>query len=112
MNTASIGRAGEQRASDYLERIGYAIITRNWKRRSCEIDSIALHNSVLHFVEVKYRLNLDQGDGLDYITPQKIKQMTYAANMWVGLHNWPGEYVLSAVSIDPKGIAYIESIDF
>ena len=53
MTTKIIGKYGEDKAAEYLKENGYAIITRNWRTRSGEIDIIAYKNETIVFVEVK-----------------------------------------------------------
>ena len=36
----------------------------------------------MYFVEVKHRKNDKAGDGTAYITPKKLKQMQFAANLY------------------------------
>ncbi|MDP7407117.1 MAG: YraN family protein [SAR324 cluster bacterium] len=50
-----IGSIGEKLASDYLERIGYSILQRNFRCRFGEIDIIACNSEYLVFCEVKTR---------------------------------------------------------
>lgn len=95
----SVGHEAEQRAAQYLEKLGYKIQAINWKSRVCEIDIIAEKNKVIHFVEVKYRKTNNQGKGLEYITPKKLKQMQFAATIWVQQSHWTGEYELSAIEM-------------
>ncbi|MBR2494163.1 YraN family protein [Helicobacter sp.] len=47
------GRAGEQRACEWLESKGFKILARNYCTQFGEIDIIALHDNFLHFIEVK-----------------------------------------------------------
>jgi putative endonuclease len=44
---------GETRAAEYLEKLGYTILFRNWRSRRGEIDIIAMDNDTLVFAEVK-----------------------------------------------------------
>jgi len=53
MNTKIIGNAGEDKAASYLVEKSYAIIERNYRTRSGEIDIIAYKDETLVFVEVK-----------------------------------------------------------
>lgn len=99
MNSTETGRRAEAAARVYLEMRGYKIIEQNWRRPRCEIDIVASKDEVIHFVEVKYRFNDDQGGGLEAITASKLKQMHYAAEAWVQETKWYGEYSLSAVEI-------------
>ena len=50
-----IGSIGEKLAADYLERIGYSILQRNFRCRYGEIDVIACNSEYLVFCEVKTR---------------------------------------------------------
>lgn len=54
-NTRISGAAGENHACRYLERLGYAILARNWHSRYGEVDIIAAKGDALCFVEVKAR---------------------------------------------------------
>lgn len=113
MNTTQIGKKAELAASNYLEMRGYMILERNWRRPRCEIDIIARKDNAVHFVEVKYRHEDNQGSGLDAITKTKLKQMQRAAWTWVDENKYKGEYVLSAVEVagdDFVIMAFIENV--
>lgn len=99
MNHTAIGRQAEDSAAAYLERKGCRIIERNWRTRLCEIDIVAERDGVMYFCEVKYRQTARQGRGLDYITPKKLRQMQFAAEMWLAQHDWPGECQLSVIEV-------------
>lgn len=47
------GNLGEDFACDFLLKLGYKIIFRNYYKKVGEIDIIAKKNEVLHFIEVK-----------------------------------------------------------
>jgi ribonuclease HII len=104
------GAKGEQMAAETLAREGYEILMRNWKTRNSEIDIIALKNGRLCFIEVKYRRSSAQGDGLDYITPTKLRHMTRAAESWVLAHGHYGEYQLLAAAVDGAGMVDVREI--
>jgi len=54
MNTKEIGRAGEEKAVQWLIQNNFKIIDRNFSKRGFEIDIIAEDaNGILRFVEVK-----------------------------------------------------------
>lgn len=102
VSTTNTGRKAETAAAVYLEMRGFNIIEQNWRRPRCEIDIIATKNKVVHFVEVKYRFDDQQGGGLEAITAAKLKQMRYAAEVWVDETKWSGQYMLTAVEIAGK----------
>ncbi|MFZ1559672.1 MAG: YraN family protein, partial [Saprospiraceae bacterium] len=49
----TIGNLGEEKATLFLQEIGYKILERNWRFSKAEIDIIAKDGDVLVFVEVK-----------------------------------------------------------
>ncbi len=103
MTTFDNGRKAEAVAAEYLKRKGCAIVDKNWRTKFCEIDVIAQRGNVVYFCEVKYRLTDRQGGGLDYITPKKLAQMRFAAEAWVHLTGWKGEYQLRAIEVSGPG---------
>lgn len=48
-----VGKGGEEVACQFLERRGYHVIERNYRRKWGEIDIIAEKGGVVRFVEVK-----------------------------------------------------------
>ncbi len=99
MTNTQTGRLAEGSAAKYLIEHGYHIIDHNWKTKLCEIDIVASKDKAIIFVEVKYRANSNQGNGLDYITVKKLKQMQFAAESWVNLYNWNKDYALGAIEL-------------
>lgn len=99
MNTTDIGNAAEDVATQYLVSRGFVILARNWKTPRCEIDIVAQKGPVKYFVECKYRRTNEYGAGFDYLTEQKLKQMQFAAEVWVQRNRWDGAYFLSAIEL-------------
>ncbi len=111
MTTTDTGRKAEVAARVYLEMRGFHIIEQNYRRPRCEIDIVARKDGVVHFVEVKYRINDQQGGGLDAITSSKLKQMQRAAWSWVDEYKWHGEYILSTVEISGRDFVVMGFIE-
>jgi putative endonuclease len=111
MNSVDIGRKAEKAAGTYLEMRGYKVLERNWRRPRCEIDIIAEKGGTVHFVEVKYRRNDDQGGGLEAITPTKLKQMRYAATSWLAEAKWPGPSQLAAIELTGPDFTVLSFLD-
>lgn len=114
MTNFAHGRAAEAAAADYLRRHGYKILTQNWRTKYCEIDIVASRKNIIYFVEVKYRQSGDQGEGLDYVTPKKLKQLCFAAEIWVADNNWSDDYMLGVIEVsgsDYQVTEFITSID-
>ena len=70
-NTRKTDQAGDRSAQRELRRMGYQIITRNYRTRRCEIDLIAKDGDTLGFVEVKTRLGDAYGTPEEEITLKK-----------------------------------------
>ncbi|HEX8932313.1 MAG TPA: YraN family protein [Patescibacteria group bacterium] len=73
------GRRGEDLACEYLKKLNFKIIERNFRIRVGEIDIVAIDDLTLVFVEVKTRKTTEFGIPLEQITPWKIKPMIKTA---------------------------------
>src|SRR3954463_11613573 len=67
----ALGKHGEDLACRELERRGYAIVARRYRRRGGEIDIIARDGETIVFVEVKAREDDAFGGGADAVTALK-----------------------------------------
>jgi uncharacterized protein (TIGR00252 family) len=112
MKTTFVGQNAEARVAKLLEKAGFKILARNWRTRVCEIDIVANKNQIVYFVEVKFRSSEKQGSGLEYITSKKLKQMHFAAEIWVQQNDWAGDYRIVAAEIsDAEGGIKIVEVD-
>ena len=75
----TLGKMGEDLACRELERRGYAIVARRYRRRSGELDIIARDGATLVFVEVKARDGQACGDGGEAVGSVKRRRMTGVA---------------------------------
>ena len=82
---------------------GYEIIERNWRTRYCEIDIIARRDHVYYFVEVKYRSSAKQGGGLAAITAKKLRQMSFAAQLYAVRNLEARHMLLEVATVDAVG---------
>lgn len=99
MTNITQGRIAEDVAAKFLLSKGYKVLSQNWKTPVCEIDIVAQKDKRIYFIEVKYRANTSYGSGLDYITPKKLKQMDFAAKIWVSQSKFEGDYSLAAIEL-------------
>lgn len=81
-----LGREGEARAAEYLTEIGYAVVERNWRATSGEIDIIAVHDCELAVVEVKTRRTVAFGDPLAAVDQRKLDRMWRLGMLWAQAH--------------------------
>lgn len=72
---------------------------RNWKTKFCEVDIVSQKNGVAYFTEVKHRKNANAGGGIAAITPKKLKQMKFAAELYAANKKIIGKDILLAVAI-------------
>ncbi|WP_461255344.1 YraN family protein [Treponema sp. R80B11-R83G3] len=62
LNTARLGKVGEEKAAAALEAAGMKIINKNYRSKTGEIDIIALDSETIVFVEVKTWSSLGMED--------------------------------------------------
>ena len=62
MKTKDVGDLGETICSRFLERHGYTILARNYRKKWGELDIVAFKDGIVHFCEVK-STTLSHGNG-------------------------------------------------
>ena len=75
----ALGNIGENLACEELERRGYAIIARRYRRRGGELDIIARDGQTMVFVEVKAREGRAFGEACEAVTANKRRTITRLA---------------------------------
>lgn len=101
MTNELTGGLGEELACQYLKKLGYKILERNFRIRGGEIDIVAKDKDYLVFVEVKTRYSHEYGLPVESITPWKIKSLLKTAQFYLFRKNWKdGPYRLDFVSVD------------
>jgi putative endonuclease len=78
------GISAESRAAAFLIAKGFRILARRWRSPVGEIDIIARRRTLLIFVEVKARANLD--DAAWSVTERQRQRIAAAAEVWLA-HN-------------------------
>ncbi len=87
-----VGRRGEGLAAEYLERLGWTILDRNWRCPAGELDLVALEpgpdaRDCVVFVEVKCRTGIGYGDPLEAITVAKVSKLVELSRLWLRSHD-------------------------
>jgi putative endonuclease len=77
------GQRAESLAADWLERRGFRILARNWRRPEGELDLVADHDGTCVFVEVRSRTGDESGDPLETVTARKRAQIIRAARLYL-----------------------------
>lgn len=78
-----LGKWGEDKASEFLQRNGYKIIERDWKSDRRDIDIIATDGKDVIFVEVKTRRNRLFGDPEEAVDYRKLQSLRLAINHYI-----------------------------
>jgi len=96
-----VGNRGEEIAAQYLEKLGYKILKRNYRIRGGEIDIVAQDAQTLLFIEVKTRYSHDFGLPIESITPFKIKALLRSAKFYIQDVSWGNNaYRVHLLTID------------
>ena len=78
-----LGKWGEDKAAEFLQRNGYKIIERDWKSGRRDIDIIAADGKEVVFVEVKTRRNRLFGDPEEAVDYRKLQSLRLAINHYI-----------------------------
>ena len=81
-----IGAWGEKQAANYLKKLGYRILERNFSCRFGEIDLIAANREYLVFVEVKLRKSDAFARAAEFVDWRKQNRLRSTAELWLSLH--------------------------
>jgi putative endonuclease len=107
MKTVTRGHQAEDAVAQELKRRGYKVLSQNWKTPRCEIDIVASKDKVIYFAEVKFRSGSAQGVGLEYVGPQKLQRLHFAAQVWTVANDYSGDYRLLVASVSIGGQDYL-----
>lgn len=110
MNRREFGNAGEDAACEYLQRRGYEILARNFRRRCGEVDIIARKRGVIAFVEVKRRSGLKFGRPAEAVDTKKQRHIVQTAMLYVqenGLEDMQLRFDI--IEILPARVHHIEN---
>lgn len=88
-----IGKIGENKATEYLEKLGYKIIERNFVAKQGEIDIIAKDKQELVFIEVKTRTNTLYGKPVEAVNEPKQKHLINTAKYYLYSKHLENEFV-------------------
>ena len=101
------GKEAEEKASLYLQSLGYTILTCNFHSKFGEIDIIAQKESILHFCEVKYSQKYDP---LWRITPSKMAKIIKTIGYYLLVKNPQCDYQIDAIVVTPNSVEIIKNI--
>ena len=106
----NVGNIGENIACRFLEKRGFRVVERNYRKKWGEIDIIAEKDNILHFVEVKTN-RVDFSESLGYRPEESVRlwkkqRMSRAIRTYFAERRIPDdkefEIDVAAVLLDPR----------
>lgn len=108
---AQLGQAGEKHAARFLRKLGYRLVTRNYRCPMGEIDLVMLDGHVIVFVEVKTRSSDEFANPEDAVTPEKQRRLTRSAQFFLRQTRSNGRacrFDVMAITLDNAGGMSVE----
>jgi len=112
----ALGRLGESLAAEFLEKLGYSIIERNFRTPYGELDLVSKHGNVIIFTEVKTRASSSLGPPEISINYKKAEHIRSSAEYYIQQHpEMSDEWRIDVISIQmqskniPPNIIHFEN---
>lgn len=102
-----LGKIGEDVIAEYVKRLGYKILERNFECKLGEIDIIAKDKDELVFIEVKTRTGINYGEASEAITKYKKRHLLNSIKYYLYKRNLEDEFVridVAEVYVEGKNI--------
>lgn len=110
-DTRAIGERGEKQAADFLMRLGYVVLARNFHAVGGEVDLVCRDGDEIVFVEVKLRHSNMYGSALEAATPRKLARVLTAGIVWLEKnHLENADYRVDVVAIDGDVIEHVKNV--
>ena len=110
LNRRAVGTAGEDTAASYLRSQGYAVLERNFRLRTGEIDCIARDPAgTLVFIEVKRARSGSCGHPLSWVSPVKQRQVARLAQIYMATRRMAGPCRFDVIAVTPKGVDHLKN---
>lgn len=105
-----IGTVYEDHAIQYLTQRGLTLITRNYSKKTGEIDLIMDHDGTRVFVEVRFRRRSDYGPSIETIRVNKQLKIIKTALIYLQRNNLLDKVDcrIDVVAIDESNLSSIE----
>jgi len=83
LGTGQVGKTAEDFAKEYFIKMGYKILTQNFRSRYGEIDLIVQKKQGITFVEVKFRSSFDFGLPQEFVIKRKQAKIRKTATKYL-----------------------------
>jgi len=104
-----VGAKGEQQAVEYLKKIGYRILERNWRHHIGELDVVAMDGKELVVVEVRTLEAPAFGLPEESVGPRKQRQLAKLGTAYVQHAKHEGDWRVDVVAIDRNGLRHLKN---
>lgn len=78
-----LGRIGENIIADYITKLGYKVVERNFACNQGEIDIIAKDKEELLVIEVKTRTDISYGEASEAVTDTKKRHLINSIKYYI-----------------------------
>lgn len=78
-----LGRIGENIIADYITKLGYKVVERNFECNQGEIDIIVKDKGELVFIEVKTRTDISYGEASEAVTNTKKRHLINSIKYYI-----------------------------
>jgi putative endonuclease len=95
-----IGKKGEDMAAEYLKKLNYEILERNYRAGRVEIDIIAKQNDELVFIEVKTRTSYSFGFPEEAVDDAKQESIEACAEEYILDTGWEGKIRFDIIAVN------------
>ena len=92
LNTRAIGTRAERRALAHYRLRGYRVLATNLWIGGYELDLVLRRGRTIVFCEVKAKGGAEMGDPLEMVTPEKVRRLRQAAEVWLSANPQSGEF--------------------
>lgn len=107
MSTQQTGQRGEQAAAEWLHDNGFELLHRNWRSGRYELDIVARHHDVIHFVEVKTRKPGSLTSPEEAMTAAKVRSLMQGAQAYIAQNAIDLETQFDLIAVQGDQIRYI-----
>ena len=88
-----LGRIGENIIADYITKLGYKVVERNFACNQGEIDIVAKDKEELVFIEVKTRTDISYGEASEAVTDTKKRHLINSIKYYIHKRNLETEFI-------------------
>ena len=78
-----LGRIGENIIADYITKLGYKVVERNFECNQGEIDIVAKDIEEFVFIEVKTRTDISYGEASEAVTDTKKRHLINSIKYYI-----------------------------